>query len=611
MCTSSATLFFGVCVKILPFYVASLAWPKIEPVYLAVDLMQARRRKGELQVEASLGRTTVADLPDEIWDAIKLAVSRRTFVQEEDRFARIYHIISDDEEDWDSSGVFRPREYDIWHIRDCEFCWEEFMQDGPVDYLLHMFKKVRPPFVSVVGYCHPADGSGRHRMQDFDAMLSAFGLVLISESALSHNPDNWLDFEASCAIGVPRGTASGSKYPSATSSASHKEECPPPFNGMLEIDDAVFQLPADARSRFHRLFATFPRFEADYYSNAIMSLEPVAPTAEPEPDKKQKGRDIQKRLLPRATRDAKGRVPNDLHTMGTSSATLFFGVCVKILPLIVAARAWPEIEPVYLAIDLIRARRRRGNLRVDLLPGGATIADLPDEIWESVKDELSSGIFDDEGTSLLRCYHGDEEDCGCTRCLADTDESPDLWHLDECQWCGMDFWDAGGPRELYATAEKARNRLENVRRLLHQFGLVLSAPETASHKSDPTGAWFDIDVSCAVAVPYGTEETVDYPSASSETAHNGGGGGEGHGMIDVDPHVFQLPPDAHARFRRLFASFPQLEADQYSTTTMTVRRTQPSAPSQRPKMRELAGEEREKEGRIPRWLLWTRHYDCT
>ncbi|BGP29416.1 hypothetical protein JCM10296v2_001155 [Rhodotorula toruloides] len=234
-----------------------------------------------------MGRTTVADLPDEIRGAIKLAVSRRTFVQEEDRFVRFYHIISDDEEDWDSDGLFRPREYDIGHIRHCEFCLEEFMQDGPVDYLLHKVKKA----------------------SEFEAMLSAFGLVLISESALSHNPDDWLDYEVSCAIGVPRGTASASKYPSATSSASHKEESTPPLNGMLEIDEAVFQLPADARSRFHRLFATFPRLEADYYPNAVMSLEPVAPTAEPEPDKKQKGRGSQKRLPPRATRDARGRVP--------------------------------------------------------------------------------------------------------------------------------------------------------------------------------------------------------------------------------------------------------------------------------------------------------------
>lgn len=152
--------------------------------------------------------------------------------------------------------------------------------------------------------------------------------------------------------------------------------------------------------------------------------------------------------------------PTSTHsaTMCTSSATLFYGVCVKAMSLLVAARAWPDIEPVYLAVDLIRARRRRGDLRVEVSAGTKTVADLPDEIWEAVKVELSSDIFVEAADSFVRSYHRDP-DCDCRSCLAASSGVLDIWYLAGCDACIDDFLHSGGLRDWYAKEKEVRSHV--------------------------------------------------------------------------------------------------------------------------------------------------------
>ncbi|CDR36954.1 RHTO0S02e08988g2_1 [Rhodotorula toruloides] len=273
--------------------------------------------------------------------------------------------------------------------------------------------------------------------------------------------------------------------------------------------------------------------------------------------------------------------------MCTSSATLFYGVCVKAMSLLVAARAWPDIEPVYLAVDLIRARRRRGDLRVEVSAGTKTVADLPDEIWEAVKVELSSDIFVEAADSFVRSYHRDP-DCDCRSCLAASSGVLDIWYLAGCDACIDDFLHSGGLRDWYAKEK------ESIEVVLRPFRLTLAAPELVSRKKDSGGS--------------------DYPSTECETIDDGGGGGESHAMIDFDEHIFELPHDARARFHRLFTTFPQLEADYYPT--MTVSRQPPPPPTPSDKNVRAVDPSRQKrlegnrKGRVPRWLLWTRAYEC-
>jgi hypothetical protein len=144
MCTSSATLFFGVCVKVLPLVVAAGAWPKIEPVFLAIDLIRTRRRRGDLRVDAPPGRATVADVPEEIWETVRLEVSSEGFVAEATDTVRSYHYGYDDDSDdewWDHKAQ-RPRPVDVWNIERCDCCIHNFYEDGAAEELFQRSAKV-------------------------------------------------------------------------------------------------------------------------------------------------------------------------------------------------------------------------------------------------------------------------------------------------------------------------------------------------------------------------------------------------------------------------------------------------------------------------------------
>ncbi|GAA5985652.1 hypothetical protein JCM11641_001463 [Rhodosporidiobolus odoratus] len=76
--------------------------------------------------------------------------------------------------------------------------------------------------------------------------------------------------------------------------------------------------------------------------------------------------------------------------MCRSSATLFYGTSGKTFLLFLAADAWPQVKPVFLALDLIAMRKRKGTLRwhKEVSDKTATIAHLPAEIWELALSEL-------------------------------------------------------------------------------------------------------------------------------------------------------------------------------------------------------------------------------
>lgn len=95
-------------------------------------------------------------------------------------------------------------------------------------------------------------------------------------------------------------------------------------------------------------------------------------------------------------------------------------------------------------------------MRAVASPGRKTVADLPDEIWETVKAELSSNFFVEEVNSFVRGYHGEEEECDCSICLAHAQRLDDVWHLASCEGCYDAFMDAGGLHDLYEGQENVR-----------------------------------------------------------------------------------------------------------------------------------------------------------
>lgn len=115
----------------------------------------------------------------------------------------------------------------------------------------------------------------------------------------------------------------------------------------------------------------------------------------------------------------------------TATATLFFGVCVKLRSLYIACKAWDEVEPAYLAINLIRLRRRRGTLAFDDARRSA-IEGVPDEVWAAVKADLLDEAFQRRAVEFVRSYHGEASPYNYDD---DEDDLLEMEHLDTCPEC--------------------------------------------------------------------------------------------------------------------------------------------------------------------------------
>ena len=124
-------LMYAAPVHKLSLLIVARAWPLVKRTYLFIDLILARRRKGELAVEtgASAPRR-LPDLPDEIWLAIKQFATSELVLAEQDRFVFGFHGGSDDglwDELADPEGfdfidrIGRAR-LDFGHLSDCHYC---------------------------------------------------------------------------------------------------------------------------------------------------------------------------------------------------------------------------------------------------------------------------------------------------------------------------------------------------------------------------------------------------------------------------------------------------------------------------------------------------------
>jgi len=104
-----------------------------------------------------------------------------------------------------------------------------------------------------------------------------------------------------------------------------------------------------------------------------------------------------------------------------SNATLFYGLWVTTASLNFAAIAHRATRPTILAIDLIVGRRRRGKLEIEGQDKKTTARDLPEEVWEMVKNQLLGievrraelDVLDD-----LRCEDCQQggNSCDCPNC---------------------------------------------------------------------------------------------------------------------------------------------------------------------------------------------------
>ena len=146
-------LMYAAPVHKLSLLVAARAWPLAKRTYRFIDLILARRRKGQLAVEPSGSgpRHRLPDLPDEIWHAVKRFAAIELYLEEQDRFVFGLHGGSDDglwDELADPEGfdfidrIGRAR-LDFGHLSDCYNCQSLMFEQRGMIRTFNEYSQVR------------------------------------------------------------------------------------------------------------------------------------------------------------------------------------------------------------------------------------------------------------------------------------------------------------------------------------------------------------------------------------------------------------------------------------------------------------------------------------
>ncbi|ORY54363.1 hypothetical protein BCR35DRAFT_355896 [Leucosporidium creatinivorum] len=264
--------------------------------------------------------------------------------------------------------------------------------------------------------------------------------------------------------------------------------------------------------------------------------------------------------------------------MCRSSVTLFYGLWVKTWSLVFAARAHEKIQPPLLALDLIIARRRSGKLVVEEQETRTTARDLPEEVWELIKQEIIDEAIhqeEEEAFELYRCSSckfalGENWETALAKVEGPSSCSPnrekeleDVWtdwrdlRCDDCaewirSWFGEIEW-MGSERKV-----------ETITALLAPHGLRLASRSTfCAHDQQ----WPRFDELSGLALPLHSSAGGSYPSSESEAR-----GYEhercGSGVLEFSPLALSLPSNAELRFRRLISTY-RLEPEDPTSSTIT------------------------------------------
>jgi len=262
-----------------------------------------------------------------------------------------------------------------------------------------------------------------------------------------------------------------------------------------------------------------------------------------------------------------------------SQANLFFGLTVRALDLVIAARHWPHRRVLLRALDSISTLRERGQLEVERSPDGraARIAEVPSEVWALVKEFVVAELWAEAEHAFVSHVHDaglDQCSCAlCARAAGRTHVVPagplrTLSHLDECIDCNVGLLRLGGVEAILIRHEQVRAPLTPVQAvrgllltqrilwtqeiiaLLASLDLSLVDPVPISHT--PTGMpRFDTHASVAISLPNAARTDSDAPHGNYDFDHD---------VVEIDPRFFVVPRDAQDRFRRLLRRFPLVQS---------------------------------------------------
>ncbi|GAA5929124.1 hypothetical protein JCM3775_006741 [Rhodotorula graminis] len=267
MCTSSATLVYGITLQALELCLAGAAYKAVKPALVAVDLVRARKANGTLHTSTPERRATVCAIPVEIWDLVERHVTRQGYLQQ---WLNVENAYDWSDSDWPESEYDGPSGGDSLKFVGAlqgEMSFDSFMEDGGVR--------------SYTDDC-------RTRVVD---MLEAFGLCLATVDLISKEESSYFDFAASWAVGIPlvRDGDKAKAYPHVHAEIPHEAD---PSHTLVRISPSTFDLPTNAPVRFRRLLSSFPALVPTSHTTGTIRPPPARP-----PSSSQVERDAEKKTV--------------------------------------------------------------------------------------------------------------------------------------------------------------------------------------------------------------------------------------------------------------------------------------------------------------------------
>jgi len=92
MCTSTATLVYGITLQALELCIAAAGYTRVKPALIAVDLVRSGKANGTLETSTSERRTTACALPVELWDLVKRHILQQSYL---DEWIRLQNLFGD------------------------------------------------------------------------------------------------------------------------------------------------------------------------------------------------------------------------------------------------------------------------------------------------------------------------------------------------------------------------------------------------------------------------------------------------------------------------------------------------------------------------------------
>ncbi|BGP45502.1 hypothetical protein JCM10450v2_001321 [Rhodotorula kratochvilovae] len=650
MCFSSSTLFYGLTVHVISLCLVARAYPRIKPALLALDLVRARREAGTLETRTGEGDADVSRVPGEVWQVVKKHVVEQCYADEVHDFIAAVDMLEcrcdGCVEESDRMRKIRQGKhtYLSFHLDDLYACEDRALANVLADFALcvpnhEVISEAEFPSFDLPAY-PVMDAEVPHELGP------AHFLSRISPAVFALPPDVDRRFhrllatfpmleptsQASDTIclsseytDVPARRPDGGPESEEAKKASREEErrrARDPgvaLRSVRSLDDELSDRDRESDEGELRMKATGSPVCArsirallpSPHTAPLSPLETLLDTLAPFYKTFTKPHKRPHTLAP-PLHLARLFITSTLFpsAMCGSNAQLFFGLYVEATSLVVGARAWSNIKPTLLAIDLICARRRSETL--ETTAAGTGVKSLPEEVWDIVKGFVGPAAYVLAAHSLVMDYH-DAHDSD------DGEENDDRWgerlyelrHMYHCESCVQDFSDEGGSDSI------CRESKTLIVQMLENFGLHLVAAHL--HTREDTSC-YDFDASLAIALPLGTTKNPLLSPVARIQFHHPEDGLESHDVVRFPAEAFNLPADTSSRFNRLFAAFPLEAVDPSSQIAALPSQTQaqPAVQDKEPeaqgtahsRSRLKAARERIERARTPSWLLWSYSGTC-